>query len=151
MTRRSFLRTVCAGSSVAVVALAGCSGGESSAGEPNAVDGTLVEMTDDLTFEPASVEVPIGGTVVWRNVGGVPHTVTAYGDGIPADAAYFASGGFASERAARDGYDRGALGEGDEYTHTFETPGEYRYVCIPHEGAEMTGSVTVTGTSEPTN
>lgn len=148
MNRRSFLRTVCAGSSV--VGLAGCSGSDPSDDEPSSVDGTLVEMTDELTFEPASVEVPLSGAVVWRNVGGVPHTVTAYGDGIPADAAYFASGGFASEEAARDGYDRGALGDGDDFTHTFETPGEYRYFCLPHEGAEMTGSVTVTATAELT-
>lgn len=150
MNRRSFLRTLCAGSSVAVVGLAGCSGGDPSDNEPTAVDGTLVEMTDDLAFEPASVEVPLDETVVWRNVGGVPHTVTAYGDEIPADAAYFASGGFASEGAARDGYDRGAIGDGDDYAHTFETPGEYRYFCLPHEGTGMTGSVTVTAASTPT-
>ena len=31
----------------------------------------------DLAFQPASLEVPSGGTVVWMNSGVVPHTATA--------------------------------------------------------------------------
>ena len=29
------------------------------------------------------------------------------------------------------------------FTWTFTEPGEYRYVCIPHEGAAMTGTIMV--------
>lgn len=148
MNRRSFLRNLYTGSGIGlVVGVAGCYSSGTANDEPAPVDGTLVEMTDGLTFEPASVEVPAGETVVWRNVGAVPHTVTAYEDGVPADATYFASGGFESERAARDGYPEGDLGDGDEYTHTFETPGQYEYFCIPHEGGGMTGSVVVTSST----
>jgi plastocyanin len=34
--------------------------------------------------------------------------------------------------------------EGDDFTHTFETVGEYAYFCIPHERAGMVGTVVVT-------
>jgi plastocyanin len=33
--------------------------------------------------------------------------------------------------------------EGDEFTHVFNTPGEYPYYCDPHRGAGMTGTITV--------
>lgn len=60
--------------------------------------------------------------------GGIGHSVTAYGDEIPDDAAYFASGGFDSEDAARDAYpDEGNIPGGESYSHTFETAGTYEY------------------------
>jgi len=69
--------------------------------------------------------------------------VTAYDGQIPADAAYFASGGFESEQAARNDISGGLIASGDTYEHTFETPGTYEYVCIPHESSEMTGTIVV--------
>jgi len=73
------------------------------------------------------------------------HSVSAYGDSIPEDASYWASGGFESEEAARTGWDNGegAVQSGHYYTHTFETTGTHDYFCIPHEGAGMEGSITV--------
>lgn len=118
--------------------IAGCSGGDGGGA-------TTVEMTDDLVFDPDTLTVTVGDTVVWENVGSARHTVTAYEDRIPDDAEYFASGGFGSEQAARDS-PREGLVEGDEsYEHTFETPGSYEYFCIPHEAAGMTGSIDVEG------
>jgi plastocyanin len=32
--------------------------------------------------------------------------------------------------------------QGETYEHTFETPGEYRYVCVPH-APTMAGRVSV--------
>ncbi|NIS35939.1 MAG: copper-binding protein, partial [Actinobacteria bacterium] len=72
-------------------------------------------------------------------------SVTAYEDGIPDGAEYFASGGFDSEQAARDNYPQeGDIPGGESYQYTFETTGEYEYFCIPHESADMVGTVTVT-------
>lgn len=104
-----------------------------------------VGMTDSA-FDPETLEVDVGERVVWKNTSGRSHTVTAYEDGIPADAAYFASGGFASESAARDAWadGGGAVVSGGTYAHTFETPGEHHYVCIPHERVGMTGTIVVT-------
>ncbi|WP_144905593.1 plastocyanin/azurin family copper-binding protein [Halobellus captivus] len=107
-----------------------------------------VEMTDELVFDPDEITIAPGDTVVWENVGGIGHSVTAYEDEIPADAAYFASGGFDSESAARSAYSPGDVESGDiledgTYEHTFEIEGTYEYFCIPHETVGMLGSVEV--------
>jgi len=137
-TRRAALRG--AGTLLAGSWLAGCAGGGDGGNE----DGNTVEMTDALAFEPADIAIDAGGNVVWVNGGSVTHTVTAYADRISDGAAYFASGGFDSERAARDAYPPyGGLEADVSYRHTFRTPGSYEYVCLPHESAGMTGTITV--------
>jgi len=116
--------------------VAGCLGGSPASSK-------TVEMTDDLAFRPDAVSVAQGGTITWENVGSVGHTVTAYEDRIPEGATYFASGGFGSERAARNDVTGGLIGEGETYTHTFDLAGTYEYFCIPHESTGMVGSVEV--------
>ncbi len=132
--RRTILRGC--GGALSVV-LIGCLGG-------SAPTRRTVEMTDDLTFDPETVTVPQGGTVVWENDGSVAHTVTADTEAIPDGTAYFASGGFDSERAARRDISGGLLEPGETFEHTFEQPGAYGYYCIPHESSGMTGTVRVT-------
>jgi plastocyanin len=107
-----------------------------------------IEMTDSLVFNPDDATVPPGTTVVWENVGGIGHSVTAYEEDIPADAEYFASGGFDDEGTARNSYaagdpDSGDVGGGATFEHTFEVEGEYGYFCVPHESAGMVASLTV--------
>ena len=100
-------------------------------------------MTDDFSFDPARLTVESGTTVTWVNDSDVGHTVTAYDDAIPDDAAYFASGGFDSERAARNDVADGVVAAGESYEHSFDVRGTYEYVCVPHEGSGMTGTVVV--------
>jgi plastocyanin len=102
-----------------------------------------VDMNDALAYVPEEITVAPGDTVVWENVGSVGHTVTAYQDEIPEDAEYFASGGFESEDAARSDIGAGNVPGGESYSHTFEVTGTYEYVCLPHEGAGMVGTVVV--------
>ena len=107
---------------------------------------STVEMTDQLAYAPKRIEVSAGTTVTFENVGSIGHTVTAYGDAIPDGATYFASGGFESQQAAKDGYSNGQEGNvpaGESYEHTFETTGTYEYYCIPHELNGMVGYVKV--------
>jgi plastocyanin len=136
-------RTVLAGvTSVAAVGLAGCSalGGGSAA--PSDYD---VGMGSAF-FRPAEIEISTGETVVWSNTGNRRHTVTAYDNQIPDGAEYFASGGFETEQAAREGWMSGFEGRiesGQTYEHTFEVQGEYHYFCIPHEPEGMVGTVVV--------
>jgi len=122
-----------------VVALAsvGCSQ-EGKARPPGEVG-----MTAGLKFEPAEITIDAGDTVTWVNDSTDVHTVTALEDGIPEGADYFATGGFDSERAAREELGEGLMSEGDEFEVTFEEPGTYRYVCLPHESQGMLGSVVV--------
>ncbi|ELZ24234.1 plastocyanin [Halosimplex carlsbadense 2-9-1] len=149
--RRALLRT--AGAVVAGSAgLAGCGsdGGDGSDGaaptetEPDAATPApvTVDMTDGLKFDPATVTVERGTTVVWETVGSVAHSVTAYADAIPEDAEYFASGDFDGESAARSGYPDGSVGPDETFAHTFAVAGEYEYFCVPHESG-MKGAVVV--------
>jgi len=132
-SRRGVLRA--AGGAVAI-------GAASSRGAAQA--STTVDMTDSLEFQPANVQVAPGTTVVWENVGSIPHSVTAYEDEIPEGTSYWASGGFDSESAARGAYPGGgSIDGGGTYEHTFETEGEHGYFCIPHEASGMVGTVTV--------
>jgi len=71
----------------------------------------------DFSFEPATLDVPAGATVVWTNEGQAPHTVT---------------GDFA---------DSGVLEPGQTFSHTFAESGEFSYACAIHP--QMTGSIRV--------
>jgi plastocyanin len=141
--------------------LAGTTGGGSGSSEesgsesdlqggPNVVEGVpddadhVVDMKA-VAYDPAELTVSQGDTVAWKYAAGEPHSVSAYGDGIPDGATYWASGGFESEEAARSGWEdgKGAVASGQSYVRTFETTGTHEYFCIPHEAAGMVGTVTV--------
>jgi plastocyanin len=141
MSRRGLMRGVAGAVGAGAAASVGTAvGSDVARGQAT----RTIDMTDGLIFDPASATIPPGTTVVWENVGSVGHSVTAYEERIPAEAAYFASGGFESESAARDGYPaQGDVPGGESYEHTFETVGEYEYFCIPHESAGMVASITV--------
>lgn len=121
---------------LAAVSTAGCLRGQASSGQ-------TVTMPDNLTFEPKAATIDAGETVTWTNESDIAHTVTAYEDEIPNEAAYFASGGFESERAARNRVTEGLIAPGEKYKHTFDRPGTYGYFCIPHESSGMVGTVQV--------
>ncbi len=94
--------------------------------------------TNQLTFTPDTVEIRVGQTVRWRNTSDVLHTVTA----DPSRAQD------PSNVAVPDGastFDSGNLRPGETFEHTFSTPGEYRYFCVPHELAGMTALIIVRG------
>ena len=137
MDRRAFLTT--AGAALAVP-VAGCTADGLSEDEFD------VGMSQNA-YLPDTVEIPVGETLVWGNNGSRGHTVTAYESGLPEDAAFFASGGFESTEAAREGWNSGGGGNiapGETFEHTFETAGEHSYFCIPHERNGMVGTVVVT-------
>jgi plastocyanin len=136
MRRRRVLATL--GSAFAA-GTAGCGAGGTLGGVDADVGMTAV------AFKPATITVTVGDEVVWHNNSARAHSITAYEDGIPADAAYFATGGYDSEADARDAWDgmNGAITNGETYAHTFEVPGTYNYFCIPHEQAGMVGQVVV--------
>jgi plastocyanin len=135
-TRRRFLAA--AGAAV-TGSLAGCTVLASDGPEYD------VGMTA-VAFDPPTVRTAPGEEVVWLNTSSRGHTVTAYDDRIPEAAAYFASGGYDSETAARDAWRAdlgGLLAGGETYSHVFDVPGTYTYVCLPHEQAGMVGTVVV--------
>jgi plastocyanin len=87
--------------------------------KPAATGEVRIEMVN-LAFQPATITVPVGTTVVWVNAEAIPHTV-AHKDLTT----------FSSE----------ILAQGDTFRYTFTQPGEYPYLCTLHP--EMIGTITV--------
>jgi plastocyanin len=91
-------------------------------------------------FVPERVEIPVGGTVRWEfksaghNVSCRPEVARQVS--LPEGAEPFSS--------YPEGESFRVVSEGETYEHTFETPGEYTYVCVPHVGEGMIGTVVVT-------
>ncbi len=97
-------------------------------------------------FVPESFAVSVGKSVIWYNNGSRAHTVTAYEQGSPDGASFFASGGYESESAARDAWyagEGGAIAPGEAFRYTFSRPGRYEYFCVPHESRGMAGVIVV--------
>lgn len=91
----------------------------------------------DFVFEPNDITIQVGDTVVWNN----NNTINSH------------------NVIANDGsFNSGAPKNGSwTFSHTFETPGDFRYFCQPHGSAVgfgMVGIVRVTGggsSDEPGN
>lgn len=82
----------------------------------------------DGSFNPQTLEVPAGGTVVWINEGNMTQTVT--GTGLESN------------------FDSGLLAPGETFEWMFTAPGTYNYTS--QTAAGMNGTIIV-GTTEATN
>lgn len=136
MRRRRLLQGLVAGG---VSAVAGCTR------LPGVTEDYDIGMSANA-FQPTELTISVGDTVVWYNDGSRAHTVTAYERGIPAEASFFATGGYDSESVARDEWaerEGGNLSTGEQFTHTFEVPGRHAYFCVPHESHGMLGDIIV--------
>jgi len=97
----------------------------------------VVDMTGSLlVFQPATIKVKAGQTVMWKNSSSEVHTVTADPSVAvnPKDVAL--------PKGAKQ-FDSGYLNPGKTYEQTFRTPGTYRYVCTLHEAQHMIGQIIV--------
>lgn len=92
--------------------------------------GQVMVVMRNIAFNPPSITIHVGQTVVWRNDDSVPHTSTSG----------TCPGGVCT---AMPGWDSGTLNHGQSFSHTFTTAGTFPYFCRIH-GAMMQGSVTVT-------
>jgi len=79
---------------------------------------TYEVQVKDNSFGPAMLDARVGDTVVWINVGAVPHTVTA----------------------VNHSFDR-TLAPGEKFSLLLTRAGDIDYVCTPHRG--MFGMVMV--------
>ena len=106
---------------------AASSSASSSANSSSSSQTSMVSI-HDLAFNPSSITVPVGTTVLWTNNenGSIQHIVASGTPGSP-------SGMF----------DSGALNPGQSFQFTFTQPGTFTYYCRIH-GAAMTGTVVVT-------
>jgi plastocyanin len=83
---------------------------------------SVVEPSDQLSwrYDPDKTSITAGSTVTWTNNGSTTVTVTS------------ADGLFSSD----------SLAPGSSFSYTFDTPGKYRYFCVPYP--HMKGEITVT-------
>ncbi len=63
---------------------------------------------DAARFQPATLTIRAGDTVVWVNKDFMPHTASA------------------------QGFDSGTVASGKSWKHTFKAKGEFPYVCVFH-------------------
>jgi plastocyanin len=123
----------------ALLLAAGCGGGGGGGGTttpaattpastaPAASGGggaTVSVSMKNIAFNPKTVTVSKGGTVVWTNDDSVNHDVTKSSGPGPS----FASG-------------TGNIASGATYKQTLNTPGTIQYRCTIHPG--MTGTIVV--------
>jgi plastocyanin len=84
-------------------------------------DKVVVIKMEGYHFKPDKITIKPGTTVEWINTGKIAHTVT-------------------DENAA---WDSGSLKPGEKFSHRFDQKGTFKYICVPHEEAEMTGTIIV--------
>ncbi len=102
-----------------------------AAAAPAAPAGVVTKL---LAFDPETLTVPVGTTVVWKAGDGIAHTVTT---------GMFTLGGNGLRTAQNpDGRIDMPLSKDREVSYTFTEPGTYTYYCSIHLG--MTGQVIVT-------
>lgn len=80
----------------------------------------VIRMVDDR-FDPTSITVPVGTTVTWINDGANWHSIAAF------------DGSFESEK----------IPSGGSFTHRFDAPGTYKYICKHHGMQGMIATITV--------
>lgn len=95
-----------------------------------------VSMTDGARYEPTALTVPVGATVVWRNMAARPHTATADPDLLDDPSRVQIPAGAAT-------WDSGEILTGDQWEYTFTQPGTYIYGCQFHQAEGMIGTITV--------
>jgi plastocyanin len=139
-SRRQYLRGLgTLGVAGAAAALAGCTSSGSGDGTPAEGD-ISVGPNGKPVFDPEEYTVSVGDTVEWYFAGS-GHNVSAVPDhseevSLPDGADPFASYGVDGNPGQTDP-------AGTTFSHTFETPGTYTYVCVPHVRVNMVADIVV--------
>ena len=65
----------------------------------------------NFAYTPSEIEINAGDTVFWENRDAQKHTITS---------------------VEGNELDSGLFKKGETYSHTFNSPGTYKYYCVPH-------------------
>ena len=76
-------------------------------------------VVDNFSFAPATTAVPVGSTMTWTNRDDVPHNIVS----------------------TEQKFKSPVLDTDEQFSHTFDAPGTYKYYCSIHP--KMTGEVVV--------
>lgn len=99
-----------------IVLVSGCTGPKQQS-TTNGVSGTTVDIKG-FAFEPNTITVKSGTTVIWTNGDSTPHTITG------------------------SNFDSGSISQGSTFSQTFKEAGTFDYHCAIH--SNMQGKVIVT-------
>lgn len=143
LDRRTMLKST--GAAVAATLLAGCSGGgdgDDEGGDESESDSNTVAVSPDggLQFAPDELTVSVGDTVTW-DFQAATHNVSAWPGMQNQISLPDGAEGFGTMEKDGDAY--ATVEEGETFEHTFETAGEYTYVCTPHAASGMVGNIIV--------
>ncbi|MDD1654517.1 MAG: cupredoxin domain-containing protein [Methanomicrobiales archaeon] len=94
--------------------------------QPTEVESVVEVVIRNFAFEPATLTIPPGTTVIWTNEDTVPHLVASDPHPAHTDLPELVSG---------------TLSPGDSYRFTFTNTGNYGYHCDLHPS--MTGTIVV--------
>jgi plastocyanin len=95
-------------------------------GAPSALMGSRPDSEvaiRDFMFSPAALVVAAGTRVRWKNYGSEPHNVRSNDPGLD------------------DSFQSGTLQPNDSFSHRFNQPGTYRYICSIH--SQMVATIIV--------
>ena len=112
------------------------SGGGGGGGENLVAAGPNAE----LVFEPEEITISSGETVTWE-FESAGHNVSAWPEMNEGIAIPEGAEGFGTMEQGGDEF--AVVPQGETYEHTFETTGEYTYICVPHVASGMIGTVVV--------
>lgn len=129
-----------AGEDASPEASPGASPAASPQATPDAGGEVTVGFTINLRFDPEDLVIPVGTTVRWTNNSPMPHTATGDPGQNPVNES---NPEYVTLPDGAEPWGSELLQPGDEYAHTFDVPGHYDYICIPHVMAGMRGTITV--------
>ncbi len=96
----------------------------------------LMVRMGDMSFQPATLTIEAGQSVVWKNVSNVTHNVVD----DASKALYLVDVKLPSGTKP---FDSGYVQPLQTFSRVFTTPGIYRYVCTLHEASGMKGTIIV--------
>ena len=88
--------------------------------QPTSTQAAVAAEITGFAYNPATITVPKGTTVVWTQKDSVSHSVTI---------------------ASGSGFDSGLLSQGQTFSHTFNEAGTFDYGCSIHPS--MSGKIIV--------
>jgi plastocyanin len=116
---------------VTFIAVCGCTSYGPSTTTPattqTEVTGAATVNVQNFAFNPASITVPKGTTVIWVNQDTTDHQIVNDAQGTIAQGALFTSN---------------SLPKGASYSFKFDNPGTYPYHCSIHPSMKATVKVT---------
>lgn len=127
--RKPFLGfSIAALAALAIGAVSAHAGADSTSGAGPSPSATpVLVLIKDFAFVPATVSIPVGGSVTFKNLDQAAHTATD----------------------PKGSFDSGNLDTGKSFTYTFTKAGTFKYVCSYHPS--MKATIVVGSSTQPTS